>query len=446
MAGTKLPSAPNRSGPARRLARRLSGLLERLLSSDDDALETLILIATTALAFGWANSPWSSSYQRLWQLPITVGVGRLVSSQSLHFWINDGLMTIFFLFIGLEIRGELHDGHLSTLKGAALPVAAALGGMLAPALIYLGLNIAHPALRVGWGVPTATDIAFALGVLALLGKRIPPGLRVFLLAIAIIDDIGAIVIIAVFYSDGISLTGLATAGAGVLLILGFQRGGVRRPLAYLAPGLVVWIGTLYAGIHPTIAGVAIGLLTPARWAPEQHGVPKAASERVRTALQPWVAYAVMPLFALANAGVDLRGLEPLRPGSATITLGVMAGLVLGKPAGILFASVISVKLRVSTLPRGVRWLGVLTVGCLAGIGFTMAIFIAGLAFSHPSLLATAKLAILLASASAAVLGLIVGRVALPAPATHRRGETARRRGIPKDERIPTLGDGQPPAE
>jgi NhaA family Na+:H+ antiporter len=443
------PVAPGTWAPARRVAERILRPLERFLHVE--AASGIILLAAAMVALLWANSPWAASYERLWHIPITLGVGPRVFTQPVHFWINEGLMTIFFFVVGLEIRREIHEGELSDLKRAALPIAAALGGMMAPAILYLSLN-RSPAVQHGWGVPTATDIAFAVGVLALLGKRVPPALRVLLLALAIIDDIGAIVIIAVFYSSGVVWTGLLIAGGAALAVLGLQRFGVRRPAVYLLPGGVLWWGMLRAGIHPTIAGVALGLLTPARSWFGNHGFLTATRDavdefhahaqrdghkvddllsplrrikeaqrealppvvRIQVALHPWVAYGIMPLFALANAGVRLEGFSLNQQASKTILLGVALGLVVGKPLGIFIASFVTVRLGICALPRGVGWLGIGVVGCVAGIGFTMAIFIAGLAFNDASALAAAKLGVLLASASAASVGLLVGRIVLPA--------------------------------
>ncbi|WP_437580718.1 Na+/H+ antiporter NhaA [Sorangium sp. So ce887] len=420
-----------------------------------EAASGIVLLIASVIALAWANSPWGDAYEHLWHIPITIGAGSLVFTQPLHFWINEGLMTIFFFVVGLEIRREIHEGELSDLKRAALPVAAALGGMIAPALVYLSLN-ASPASRHGWGVPTATDIAFAVGVLALLGKRVPPALRVLLLALAIIDDIGAIIVIALFYSSGVAWSGLLIAGGGAASVLLLQRFGVRSPAAYVVPGGVLWWGMLRAGVHPTIAGVAVGLLTPARSWFGSHGFLSAARDavdrvdaltqrddhradellqplgqirqaqlealppvvRLQAALHPWVAYGIMPLFAFANAGVRIDGSSLAHAGSGTILLGVMLGLVVGKPIGIFLASFAMVRLGVCALPRGVGWRGIAVVGCVGGIGFTMAIFIAGLAFGDPAKLAAAKLGVLLASAVAAVVGLLVGRLALseaPAP-------------------------------
>jgi NhaA family Na+:H+ antiporter len=449
MESNALPPPPDSWGPARRAAERVLRPIERFLHIE--AASGIILLFAALVALVWANSPWSASYDALWHTPLTVGVGPWLFSQGLHFWINDGLMAIFFFVVGLEIRREMHEGELSDLRRATLPVVAAIGGMLVPALIYLALNAAPPG-RQGWGVPMATDIAFAVGVLALLGKRVPPALRVLLLALAIIDDIGAILVIAFFYSSGVSWSGLGLAGAGVLGVLLFQRLGVRSALAYVLPGAVVWAGMLMAGVHPTIAGVLLGLLTPVRPWFGQAGFLAEAGEavndfrahsrqdvsdvngllaplrrieqarrealspvvRIQAALHPWVAFGIMPLFALANAGVSLHGFDLARSEALGVMLGSLLGLVIGKPLGIVAASFVTVRLGICALPRGVGWSGILLVGLVAGIGFTMAIFIASLAFADAGLLAAAKLAILVSSGVASVIGLLVGRFVLSA--------------------------------
>jgi NhaA family Na+:H+ antiporter len=338
--------------------------------------------------------------------------------------------------------------ELSEWRRAALPAAAALGGMLAPAGLYL-LLAGGAATRSGWGVPMATDIAFAVGILTLLGKRVPPALRVLLLALAVIDDLGAIVVIAIFYSAGLSLTGILTAVLGLAGILVLQRLGVRSKAAYVAPALVVWAGTYAAGIHPTIAGVIIGLMTPVRaWLGPEGFVTAVRNELEqlslsdltlspsigltgslrhvdaarREALSPaeslierlhaWVAYAIMPIFALANAGVTIAG-GPLDPHGASVMLAVAVGLVIGKPIGILCASWLVLRSGVGTLPMGVGMRHLIVLGAVAGVGFTMALFIAQLAFADPTLLAAAKLGVLGASGGAAVIGLILGRQLLP---------------------------------
>jgi NhaA family Na+:H+ antiporter len=434
--------------PARRFAESIVRPLERFLHVQ--AASGLLLLAAAAVALAWANSPYHASYAHLWHTPVTLGIGGWVFRQSLHFWINEGLMVVFFFVVGLEIRREMHDGELSQLKRAALPVFAALGGMLAPALIYFALNRAPPASS-GWGVPTATDIAFAVGILALLGKRVPAAIRVLLLALAIIDDIGAIIIIALFYSSGISLVGLLIAALGVAGVFALRIFGVRPALAYVLPGAVLWAGLLRAGIHPTIGGVILGLLTPVRpWFgqvrfvevlenavrelrnrstehDDAHSLLRPLARvaiarreavaplvRLEAGLHPWVAYGIMPLFAFANAGVRIAGVDLGAPASSRIVLGVVLGLVLGKPLGILAASFLAVRARIAALPYGVTWRGVTLVGIVAGIGFTMAIFIAGLAFADASNLGAAKLGVLLASVIAAVVGLAGGRALLRA--------------------------------
>lgn len=449
---SSVSTPPDAWGPAHRAARRVLGPLERYLHVEAASGVALFLAALVALV--WANSPWASSYDALWHTPVTVGLGGLVFTQTLHFWINDGLMAVFFFVVGLEIRREVHQGELADLRRAALPIGAALGGMVVPALIYTALSAGGPAQQ-GWGVPMATDIAFAVGVLALLGKRVPPALRVLLLALAIIDDIGAILIIALFYSDGIAGSGLLIAAAGCLGVLVFQWVGVRRTLAYVAPGAVIWVGMLVAGIHPTIAGVILGLMTPVRsWFGEKgfvavaeeaiedfrrhasssstdpndlieplRQVAQAGREalppviRIQARLHPWVAFGIMPLFALANAGVPLGGVHWGDGASVSVLLGVSLGLVLGKPLGVVLVSFIMVKVGLCRLPVGVHWSGIGLVGIVAGIGFTMAIFIAGLAFDDPGLLAAAKLAVLIASGVAAAVGFGMGTLVLPKSGT-----------------------------
>ena len=433
-------SLPPGSWPlARRAAARLVSPLQRFLAVE--AASGLVLMAATAVALAWANSPWRDSYAALWHSPIGGVAGDHAFVRPLHFWVNDGLMTVFFFVVGLEIRREAYEGELAEPRRAVLPFAAALGGMLVPAAIYAAFNAGHAGAR-GWGVPMATDIAFAVGVLALLGGRVPASMRVLLLALAVIDDIGAIVVIAVFYSAGIDGVGLGIAGAGVGAVLVLRWIAVRSPLAYVVPGVAVWIGLLVAGVHPTLAGVVLGLLTPARsWfgpagfaeATQAHlgamaegldrdalmhhldGIERARREavspveRLLHVLHPVVAFGIMPLFALANAGVALEGAvfdgAPLR-----VFLGIVLGLAVGKPLGIAVASLVAAA-TVARLPSGTTRAGVAVVGVVGGIGFTMSIFIAQLAFPPGPLLDTAKLAILVASVAAGLTGLALGRTA-----------------------------------
>jgi NhaA family Na+:H+ antiporter len=403
------------------------------------------LLVSAAVALLWANSAWSAAYAHLWHTPIGVRIGDFEIQRPLEWFVNDGLMVVFFFVVGLEIRREIQKGELSELRRAALPAIAALGGMVAPALVYLAIA-GGAATRRGWGVPMATDIAFALGVLALLGRRVPAALRVLLLALAVIDDLGAIVVIALFYSGGVSWGGLGIAALGLASIFVMQFVGIRNKVAYVFPGLVVWAGVYAAGIHPTIAGVVVGLVTPTRaWlgpdgfaegvGAEVHRISAAQSlsthelagalkhvdvarreamspaESLIETLHPWVAFAIMPLFAFANAGVSLQGVT-LEGANTHIALGVALGLVLGKPLGVVFACVLALRLRIATLPRGLGVRHLLVLGVVAGIGFTMALFVAQLAFRDAAQLGAAKLGVLGASCTAAILTVVIARIAL----------------------------------
>ena len=389
--------------PATPLAARLLSSLDRFLHVE--AASGLVLLGAAVLALLWANSPFAGSYQQLWHTPFTIALGSLIVAQPLHFWVNDGLMTVFFLVVGLELRREMHEGALSSLPLATLPVAAALGGIVVPALIYVAFNGAPPS-RQGWAIPTATDIAFAVGVLAILGARAPPALRVLLLALAIVDDLAAILVIAFFYSAAIAPVGFIVATVGVLGVLAFQWLGFRHAPAYFLPGFVVWSGFLLAGIHPTLAGVVLGLLTPVATVQREMLPPVV---RVEATLHPWVAYGIMPLFALANAGVSLKSVSLADPASRAVCAGIAIALVVGKPVGIVLAAWLAVKSGIAALPPTARGRGLLLVGLLGGIGFTMSIFIANLAFADRALLASAKLAILTGSAISGLGGLVFGR-------------------------------------
>lgn len=442
--------------PLFRLARLARRPLETFFKIE--AASGILLIVAAAVALLWVNSPWRASYTALWHLPIGIQLGDFTFVRPLEWVVNDGLMAIFFFVVGLEIRREIHHGELSTLRRAALPLAAALGGMVAPALIYLALA-GGPATHAGWGIPMATDIAFAVGILTLLGKRVPPALRVLLLALAVIDDLGAIVVIALFYSKGIALVGFAAAACGIGGIFVLQFIGVRSKLAYVGPAVVAWAGVYAAGVHPTIAGVVIGLITPVRaWlGPERfvenlrtrvealtngpetelashaltdqlHEIDVARREAISPAesliesLHPWVAYAIMPIFALANAGVSFAGID-LSGAGASAALGVGVGLCVGKPVGVIAASWLALKLRIGVMPAGLGGRHLLVLGLVAGVGFTMSLFIAQLAFPGAALLADAKLGVLIASAAAAIIALLVGRLLL-LPATHTPGSDA----------------------
>ena len=362
-----------------------------------EALSGIVLAVATVTALILASSPWAEAYRGFFEWRWGA-VGEHVITP--HWLIDDVLMTIFFFVVGLEIRRELSIGSLSDRKRAALPAIAALGGMIAPAGLYL-LVAGSAITRAGWGIPTATDIAFALGVLSLLGRRVPTGLRILLLALAVIDDLGAIVVIAVFYTRGIHVEGLVVAALALAIVLIMQRAHVRSKRAYAIPALLLWGGIFFAGIHPTIAGVVLGLLTPTF-----------ASERLILRLHPYVAYGVMPIFALANAGVRL-GSVATDDASLRVILGITLGLVVGKPLGILLASELALRSRIAEAPEGVTTRHLVVLGAIGGVGFTMALFVSGLAFVDASLLTAARMGVLAASALAAVIALVLGRTLLP---------------------------------
>ena len=426
---------PETWSPVRRAAAAIASPIQRVL--EVEAASGIVLLVVTAVALTWANV-WPGSYADLWHTPIGGRIGPWSYEQPLHFWVNDGLMTIFFFVVGLEIRREIFEGELATFKQAALPLAAAVGGMLVPAAIFAALNVGR-AGSAGWAIPMATDIAFAVGVLTLLGSRVTPALRVLLLALAVIDDIGAIIVIAIFYSSGISVQGFILIGAGLAGVLVMRTAGVRAPLLYLAPGVVVWAGFLMVGIHPTIGGVVLGLLTPVRpwFGPSRFAATTAEqlqhlpdtdraallsrldlinqarreavspAERLIHALHPWVAFVVMPIFALANAGVVLGGAD-FSGDALWLFAGVVAGLALGKPIGIAIASLGASRAGIASRSADMTKRGVLLVGLVGGIGFTMSLFIAQLAFPPGPLLDTAKLAILVGSGVAILVGLAFG--------------------------------------
>lgn len=406
----------------------------------------LVLLFCTAIALAWANSPWAESYFSLVHLDATLSVGGFVLSKSLLHWINDGLMVIFFFLVGLEIKRELLVGELASLRQAMLPIAAAVGGMVVPALLYTAWN-SGSAGAPGWGIPMATDIAFAIGVLALLGNRVPFGLKVFLMALAIVDDLGAVLVIAFFYTADISTAYLLWAGGFFLILLLANWWHVRHPLVYVLLGVGLWFCFLKSGVHATIAGVLLAMTIPLRsrtptrefWEKSQaileeftatrseqqpvltedqlatiHALER-ESERVQTPLQrmehglhPWVSFFIMPVFALANAGVALGG-ETSSALSSPVALGIIAGLVLGKQLGITFFSWLATKFKMAVLPVGVSWRHVYGAGWLGGIGFTMSLFVASLAFGESALLDVSKVGILTASVIAGAGGWLILR-------------------------------------
>jgi NhaA family Na+:H+ antiporter len=403
------------------------------------ALGGIVLLAAALAAIIWANSPWDDSYRDLWETTIAVDVNLFSIDEDLRHWINDGLMVFFFFVVALEIKRELVLGELSDARRAALPVTAALGGMILPALIYVAFNATGDGQR-GWGIPMATDMAFALGVLALLGRRVPVELRIFLLAIAIVDDIAAILVIAVFYTDSLSLQALGIAALLLGVIVVMNRIGVLSMNPYFLVGALIWVAVLKSGVHATIAGVVLGLLAPAsphftkqtfaessqrlgerfRAAVEQgdeetaEGVlgqmeelvlgTEAPLERLERLLQPWTGYVVVPLFALANAGIVLSGDAVRDAVSSPVTQGVTLGLLVGKPVGIVCFSWLAARLGICSLPKGTTWAQMAGLGLVAGIGFTVSVFITGLAFTDGGLISDAKIGILSASVLAGLAG------------------------------------------
>ena len=381
------------------LARRVP----RLLKHEAAGGVLLMLAAVTALVLD--NSPLSPVYDSLLTIPVILQVGALALEKPLLLWINDGLMAVFFLFVGLEIKRELLEGNLSSWRQAVLPALAALGGMLAPAAIYVALNLDDPVALRGWAIPAATDIAFAVGVLALLGSRVPAGLKIFLLALAVIDDLGAILIIAVFYTAELSLTSLAVAGVGAALLLALNLAGVTRLLPYVLIGLVMWVAVLKSGVHATLAGVIIALFIPLSSADTAETPPLVRAEH---GLHGFVTLFVMPAFAFANAGVYLGDIT-LGDFVASVPLGIAAGLLIGKQFGIFGFTWAGVRLGLFRLPEGVTWMHVYGASALAGIGFTMSLFIGTLAFDSPEHQAAVRLGVLSGSLLSGCVGYAVLR-------------------------------------
>ncbi len=390
------------NAPNPRPSRRTPAVFRPLIAFlETEAAGGILLLAAAAAALAWANSPWSGSYERVWRTELTLGIGSTSISTDLRHWVNDALMAIFFFVVGLEIKRELAVGELRARRAAALPVFAAIGGMVVPAGLYLAINAGGAGER-GWGIPMATDIAFAVGVLALVGRKAPASLKIFLLSLAIVDDIGAIAVIAIFYAETLSIIPLAVAAALFGAIAACRRLGVRPRLVYLALGLGVWLAVFESGVHATIAGVALGLFTPARSRAASDGKYGSSSlDRLEAGLHPWTSFFIVPLFALANAGVDLTGGAAL---GDRVALGVIIGLVAGKTIGIALAAWGATRLGFARLPADIGWRHIFGGAAVAGIGFTVSLLIAGLAFEDPGVLASAKLGILTASVGAGVLG------------------------------------------
>ncbi len=373
-----------------------------------EAASGLLLIAAAVLALIINNSPLSDLYGGLLEVPVAVQVGALNIAKPLLLWINDGLMALFFLLIGLEVKREVVDGHLSKPSQVILPATAAVGGMVVPALIYWFINRDNPAAVAGWAIPTATDIAFALGVLALLGKRVPVSLKLFLMTLAIIDDLGAIIVIALFYSGTLSSVSLLLAAACLLVLVAMNRLGVIKLGPYMIVGLILWVCVLKSGVHATLAGVALAFCIPLRTRNAESS-PLLALEH---ALQPWVAYAILPIFAFANAGVSLAGMT-VDSFTHPVPMGITIGLLLGKTVGVFGLTWVAVKLRLAALPAGAGWGQILGVAILCGIGFTMSLFVGSLAFAPGSseYAGMDRMGILTGSFFAAVIGYAVTAMA-----------------------------------
>ena len=424
---------------------RLLGPLERFMHVE--AAGGVVLLVATIAALFLANSPWSDSFLGFWQTRVVVEFGDFRMDHSLKHWVSDGLMAVFFFVMGLEIKRELVTGELRELRNAVLPIAAAIGGMVVPALIFLALQDGGPTQR-GWGIPMATDIAFVVGCLAVLGSRVPTGLRVLVVSLAIADDLGAILVIAIGYTDHIDLTALVLGIAGIAAVALLARLGVRSMLLYTLVGIFVWLAFHESGVHATIAGVVLGLQTPASsylhkgrlgglldragalfegggWRLAVSNRPAKVRvlrrvvresisplEYLEDLLHPWVGFAIVPVFALANAGVPLR----LEDFGASVSIAIVAALAIGKPLGIVLFCLLAVRLGLGRLPSGVTWGQVAGGGCLAGIGFTMSLFISGLAFKGEEMAEiqdASKVGILAGSILAAVVGMVVLSKTLP---------------------------------
>jgi NhaA family Na+:H+ antiporter len=428
-------------------------LVERVLApfqqfTKAEASGGLVLLFNAILALVWANSPWGESYHHLWETPLTIGTPTFGLTETLHHWINDGLMAVFFFVVGLEIKREVLVGELASVRQAALPLFAAVGGMVVPALVFSGITAGTEAAR-GWGVPMATDIAFALGIAALLGSRVPTSLKVFLAALAIVDDIGAVLVIALFYTASIQAKALLVAAVVMLALVGLNRAGVRSSLPYFALGAILWVAFLKSGVHATISGVLLAFTIPASTrisgqqflheslthitdfdaacendpaefsTTQRHQEPIFALEdtaqraqspllRLEHKLHGVVAFFIMPIFALANAGVAFTGGLGASLGN-TAVLGIFFGLLVGKPLGITLFSWLAVRLRLADLPQGASWRHVIGIGALGGIGFTMALFIAALAFGEGESLEAAKVGVLAGSLVSGTVGWLLLR-------------------------------------
>ena len=381
-------------------------IIEEFIQRESSAGITLMFVTVAALLL--KNSPLSEVYNAFLHTPVEVRFGALHIDKPLLLWINDGLMAVFFLLIGLEVKREILEENLSSWSQAALPVIAAVGGMAVPALIYVALNSGEELAMLGWAIPTATDIAFALGILSLLGDRVPVSLKIYLMALAIIDDLGAIVIIAVFYTTDLSHLSLIVACLSLLALVLLNRFEVTKKAAYVLLGVVLWVSVLKSGVHATLAGVALAFTIPLA-STDKDGNMFSLSKSMEHDLHPWVAFLILPLFAFVNAGVDLRGMS-LAQMSASVPLGIMLGLFIGKQAGVFGFSWVAIKLKLASMPNGSSWRQLYGVAVLTGIGFTMSLFIDSLAFEDDMVYQYAdKLAVLLGSFFSGLAGYLILR-------------------------------------
>ncbi len=366
----------------------------------------IVLMFVTIAAMVLKNSPLTNAYDALLLTPVELRFGALFIGKPLLLWINDGLMAVFFLLVGLEVKQEIVNGHLSTLQKVALPGIAAFGGMVVPALIYAAFNWNDPVSMRGWAIPTATDIAFSLGILSLLGKRVPVSLKIFLMALAIIDDIGAIVVIALFYTEQISIISISFALAALVILALMNIGGVVKRGAYIMVGVFLWVSVLKSGVHATLAGVALAFMIPLE-SKDRHGIVHTLAKSLEDDLHIWVAFMILPLFAFVNAGINLQEIA-LKQMSGPVPLGIMLGLFIGKQFGVFGFSWVAIKFGLATMPKNAGWRQLYGVALLTGIGFTMSLFIDGLAFSDGKVFSYAdRLGIILGSLFSGVAGYLL---------------------------------------
>jgi NhaA family Na+:H+ antiporter len=379
-------------------------ILEEFIQKESSS--GILLIFATVLALLFSNTFLSPLYQSFLHIPVEIRVGSLQLDKSLYHWVNDGLMAIFFLLVGLEVKREALAGHLSSMRQIALPAFAAVGGMLVPALIYLAFNANNPVAINGWAIPTATDIAFALGILSLLGKRVPVSLKIFLMALAIIDDLGAIVIIAVFYTTDLSTLSIVVALVSLVCLIALNLFGVTKKTAYFVIGTILWVSVLKSGVHATLAGVALAFTIPLNGT-DEHGRSVSPLQDIEHHIHSWVAFFILPLFAFVNAGVDITQISVSQM-VGSVPLGIMFGLFVGKQLGVFGFSWLAIKLKLAQLPEGSNWKQLYGVSVLTGIGFTMSLFIVSLAFDDDAVFQyTDKLAILVGSFLSGIIGYMV---------------------------------------